>query len=98
RSLSGIYCAAAWNLSSSEVQAGQRVASTETSVKQYGHLVTAGSSGSAVLILSINAFIGFTTKKKITAEMIRKAITALMKFPYVNLLPLIVNDSSLKSG
>ena len=43
-------------------------------------------------------FSGLTTKKKITAEMIRNEITALRKWPYLNVEPLIVNVSSAKSG
>src|SRR5262249_21516757 len=40
---------------------------------------------------------GFTTKKKIAAATETKTITALMKSPYLNVLPLIVNESVEKS-
>src|SRR5262249_6933946 len=40
---------------------------------------------------------GFTTKKKIAAATETNVIAALMKSPYLNVLPLIVNESAEKS-
>jgi hypothetical protein len=46
-----------------------------------GHSRVGTSTGVSVRRRAISAFTGFTTRKKITAAMIRNEISALMKAP-----------------
>jgi hypothetical protein len=63
------------------VQKAQRRADTGMSLRHSGHLCVASSTSSPVVMRAISALTGFTTKKKTTAAMIRKVISALMKWP-----------------
>ena len=63
-----------------------------------GHFLVVGSTGFSFLVNAINLFIGMTTKKYMTAEIIRNEISALIKSPTKNLLLLTVKVNPEKSG
>jgi hypothetical protein len=68
--------------SSTVVQNGQRRAPSGMSLKHSGHVRVVGSaSGAGLRVRAVNAFIGFTTTKKIAAATVRNAITALINSP-----------------
>lgn len=79
-------------------QCEQRLASSGISLKHSLHFLVVGSAGGSLRERAINIFIGFITKKKIAAATSTNEISALMKCPYINLLPFIENDSPLKLG
>ena len=89
------YAAAAGN---AEVQKAQRVALIDTLLKQYGQSREVGSVGSSPLLRrAARMFTGFTTRKNITKETIKKLITALRKAPIWNLLLFTVTTRAERS-
>lgn len=70
------------------------------SVSRTSSFVGAGGVEVAVLRAARvkNTFIGLTTRKKMTAAMIRNEMTLLMKSPIRKALPLMVNWTAEKSG
>src|SRR5579872_3004236 len=71
------------------VQNAQRVAWMGMLLRQYGQSRVVGSAGGSDLRRAISAFMGFTTKKKITAARMIKATIAVMNVPILIWLPLI---------
>lgn len=63
-----------------------------------GHFLVVGSAGGSLCERETSRFIGFTTKKKMALATSTNEIIALIKCPYINLLPLTVKKSPLKSG
>src|SRR5690349_16561832 len=83
---------------SGEVQKAQRRAAIATSLRHSGHFLLVGSgAASPRRIRARSVFIGSTMKKYTAAAMRMNEITALMKSPIGNLLPLIVNSIAEKS-
>jgi hypothetical protein len=80
------------------VQKAHRFAFIAISLTHSGHFLVVGSSGASLFDLTMSALIGRTTKKYIAQATIIKEIRAFKKFPYINLLPLIVNIRFEKSG
>src|SRR4051812_2859639 len=77
----------------------QRLAAIGISLKHSVHFLVVGSAGfSRLRIRSTSLFIGKTTRKYTAAARRRKEITALIKSPMRNLLPLIVKTMPEKSG
>jgi hypothetical protein len=72
------------------VQNAQRRAATGISLRHSGHGCVSSATGGSVRSLDSSAFAGLITKKNTTAAMIRNEISALMKSPWRNSLPLIV--------
>ena len=65
----------------SAVQKAQRRASLGISLRHSGHLRVVGSAGGSRRDYWMSQFIGFTTKKKITAAKMRNEISTVMKLP-----------------
>ncbi len=67
-------------------------------LKHSGHFLVVGSTGFCFLVKEISLFMGRTTKKYITAALIRNDIKAFRKSPIMNLLLLIVKYIEEKLG
>ena len=80
------------------MQNAHRRASIGISLRHSGHFFVVGSAGGSLRARCISAFTGLTTKKKTATAIATKAITALMKSPYLNVLLWMVNVSAEKSG
>src|SRR6478672_8220347 len=79
------------------VQKAHRRAAIGTSLRHSGHFLVVGSgAASPRRIRAISVFIGSTMKKYTAAAIRMNEITALMKSPIGNLLPLIVNSIAEK--
>lgn len=80
------------------MQCEQRFAASGMSLKHSEHFFVVGSEGGFLRVFAINKFIGLTTKKNTAPATSKKEIRALIKCPYINLLPFSVNVSPPKSG
>lgn len=80
------------------VQCEQRLAATGILLKHSLHFFVVESGEGSLCDRVMSKFIGLITKKKIATATNMKEISALMKCPYINLLPLSVKISPLKSG
>lgn len=83
---------------SCDVQNAQRVASIAISLLHSGQRLVVGSAGGSFLDAFMSALIGTTTKKYTEKATRRNEMSALMKSPYMNWLPWIVNVSPEKFG
>lgn len=81
-----------------DVQCEHLLAASGISLMHSEHFLVVGSRGASFLDRAINMFIGFTTKKNTAEATSKNDMRALIKWPYMNLLSFIVNDSPPKSG
>jgi hypothetical protein len=93
-----IYSRSSYAGGTSEPQNLQRRASKGISLRHSGHFRVVGSAGGSFRDRAMRALTGFTTKKNKTAAMRIKAMTTLIKSPYLKTLLFTVNVRAEKSG
>ncbi len=80
------------------MQCEQRLAPIGISLSHSGHFLVVGSIGGSLRERETSMFMGLMTKKKIAAATSKNEIKELIKSPYINRLPFIINESPEKSG